>query len=298
MERAGGSREVVMFPGGGIDMNNVMGIPLLKASYLSRISSFLGIDFVDRLAKGEVGSDPGPYQTCVAALTYASVRQRYDGSRPMAVIGQSSGVWAAAALMGAIWIEDACKLLMIRGELIAEAGARHGDGRMLSVVGPDPSDTAAVVEGIDGCWVSGIMTRSSVTLGCRLDVREDAVELLSKELDANVVRLPIEFASHCPLMAGVADELRKAMSDLKIMDGPDVGAVDFYDCLVNDPGPVDADSLWDRLAVNIEEPFDLMSTVTSFDDDVMFVESLPNAGIANMIRYSGIPRKRIIRARP
>ena len=292
----GSSREVVMFPGGGIDMNNMRDTPLLNSSHLSRISSFLGIDFVDRLAKGEVGSAPGPYQTCVAALAYAWTRQRYSGSRPMAVIGQSSGVWAAAALMGAIWIEDACKLLMLRGELIAEAGARHGEGRMLSVVGPDPADTAAAVEGIDGCWVSGIMTRSSVTLGCRLEVREDAVEVLSKELDANVVRLPIDFASHCPLMAGVADELKKAMSDLEIMDHADVSAVDFYDCFLNDPGPVDAGSLWGRLADNIEKPFDLMPTVTSFDDDVMFVESLPNAGIANMIRYSGISRRRIIRA--
>ena len=298
MEHPGSSREVIMFPGGGIDMNNMTDTSLLDTGYLRRISDFLGIDFVDRLAKGEVGSDPGPYQTCVAALTYASARQRYSGSRPMAVIGQSSGVWAAAALMGAIWIEDACKLLMIRGDLIAEASARHGEGRMLSVVGPAPTDTAAVVEGIDGCWVSGVMTRSSVTLGCRLEARDDAVELLAKELDANVVRLPIEFASHCPLMAGVADELRKAMSDLEIMDGPDVGVVDFYDCFVNDPGPVDAGSLRDRLADNIEEPFDLMATVTSFDDDVMFAESLPNAGIANMIRYSGISRKRIIRARP
>ena len=296
MELQGHSREAVLFPGGGIDMNTMRDTPLLKSSHLRRISSFLGIDFVDRLAKGEVGSDPGPYQTCVAALAYAWTRQRYNGSRPMAVIGQSSGVWAAAALTGAIWIEDACKLLMLRGELIAEASARHGEGRMLSVVGPDPADTAAVVEGIEGCWVSGIMTRSSVTLGCRLDVREDAVEVLSKELGANVVRLPIDFASHCPLMAGVADELKKAMKDLEIMDGPDVGAVDFYDCFLNDPGPVDAGSLWERLAVNIEEPFDLMSTVTSFDDDVMFVESLPNAGIANMIRYSGISRRRIIRA--
>ena len=285
-----------MFPGGGIDMNSMRDTPLLDTSCMRRVSSFLGIDFVDRLARGEVGSEPGPYQTCVAALAYACTRRRYRGARPMAVIGQSSGVWAAAALTGAIWIEDACRLLMIRGELIADAGARHGEGRMLSVVGPDPADTAAVVQGIGGCWVSGIMTRSSVTLGCRLDVAKDAVDTLSKELDANVVRLPIDFASHCPLMAGVADELKKAMSDLEIMDHADVGAVDFYDCFLNDPSPVDAGSLWERLAVNIEEPFDLSSTVASFDDDALFVESLPNAGIFNMIRYSGVSRKRIIKA--
>ena len=49
-----------MFPGGGIDMNNMRDTPLLNSSYMSRISSFLGIDFVDRLAKGEVGSAPAP----------------------------------------------------------------------------------------------------------------------------------------------------------------------------------------------------------------------------------------------
>lgn len=285
-----------MFPGGGIDMSTMRDTPLLDTSYLRRISSSLGIDFVDRLAKGEVGSEPGPYQTSVAALTYACTRQRYRGARPMAVIGQSSGVWAAAALMGAIWIEDACKLLMIRGDLIAEASARHGEGRMLSVVGPAPDETAAAVEEIDGCWVSGVMTRSSVTLGCRLEVREEAERILSEELHANVVRLPIDFASHCPLMAGVADELKKAMSDLEIMDHGDAGTVEFYDCLTGDPGPVHPGSLWDRLARNIEEPFDLLSTVKSFDDDALFVESLPNAGIFNMIRYSGISRKRIIKA--
>ncbi|WP_419924824.1 acyltransferase domain-containing protein [Candidatus Poriferisocius sp.] len=289
-------REVVLFPGGGIDMGNMRDTPLLDTSYLRRISSFLGIDFVDRLAKGEVGSEPGPYQTSVAALTYACTRQRYRGARPMAVIGQSSGVWAAAALMGAIWIEDACRLLMIRGDLIAEASARHGEGRMLSVVGPAPDETAAAVAEIDGCWVSGVMTRSSVTLGCRLEAREDVERTLTEELHANVVRLPIDFASHCPLMAGVADELKKAMGDLEIMDRGDTGAVEFYDCFTDDPGPVHPGSLWDRLARNVEEPFDLLSTVKSFDDDALFVESLPNAGIFNMIRYSGISRKRIIKA--
>ena len=290
------SREVVMFPGGGIDMNNMRETPLLDTSYMRRMSGHLGIDFVSKLANGEVGSDPGPYQASVAALTYACTRQRYGGARPMAVIGQSSGVWAAAALMGAIWIEDACNLLMIRGDLIAEASARHGEGRMLSVVGPSPDETAAIVEGIDGCWVSGVMTRSSVTLGCRLEVREDVESALSAELNANVVRLPIDFASHCPLMDGVADELKKAMGDLEIIDGADTGAVEFYDCFTSDPGPVSLDDLRDRLALNIEKPFDLMATVQSFDDDALFVESLPNAGIFNMIRYSGISRRRIIKA--
>ena len=290
------SREVVMFPGGGIDMNNMRETPLLDTSYMRRMSGHLGIDFVSKLANGEVGSDPGPYQASVAALTYACTRRRYGGARPMAVIGQSSGVWAAAALMGAIWIEDACNLLMIRGDLIAEASARHGEGRMLSVVGPSPDETAAIVEGIDGCWVSGVMTRSSVTLGCRLEVREDVESALSAELNANVVRLPIDFASHCPLMDGVADELKKAMGDLEIIDGADTGAVEFYDCFTSDPGPVSLDDLRDRLALNIEKPFDLMATVQSFDDDALFVESLPNAGIFNMIRYSGISRRRIIKA--
>ncbi|MDE0607201.1 MAG: acyltransferase domain-containing protein [Acidimicrobiaceae bacterium] len=290
------SREVVMFPGGGIDMDNMRDTPLRDTSYMRRMSGFLGVDFVSKLANGEVGSDPGPYQASVAALTYACTRQRLSGARPMAVIGQSSGVWAAAALMGAIWIEDACNLLMIRGDLIAEASARHGEGRMLSVVGPSPDETTALVEEIDGCWVSGVMTRSSVTLGCRLEVREDAERTLADELGANVVRLPIDFASHCPLMAGVAGELRKAMSDIEIIDSPDAGAVEFYDCFMGDPGPVSLSDLGHRLALNIEQPFDLMATVQSFDEDALFVESLPSAGIFNMIRYCGIARKRIIKA--
>ena len=289
-------KEVVLFPGGGIDMNTMRETPLLQTSDLRRVSDHLGIDFVSKLANGEVGSAPGPYQTSVAALTYACTRQRYQSTRPLAVIGQSSGVWAAAALMGAIPIEKACELLMIRGDLIAEASARHGEGRMLSVVGPAPEETAAVVEGIDGCWVSGVMTRSSVTLGCRLDAQENAEKILSSEIGANVIRLPIDFASHCPLMAGVADEMKKAMVDLQINDSADAAAVQFYDCFVGDPGPVSLDDLWNRLALNIEKPFDLMATVQSFDEDALFVESLPNAGIFNMVRYSGISRKRIIKA--
>ncbi len=290
------SQEAVMFPGGGIDMNSMRDTPLLKSTYLERIGSFLNIDVAGQIARGEVGSAPGPYQSSVAALTYACSRQRYGNAQPMAVIGQSSGVWAAAALMGAIRIEDACRLLMIRGDLIAEASIRHGEGRMLSVVGPAPEETAAVVQGIDDCWVSGVMTRSSVTLGCRLDAREEAEKIISSQIEANVVRLPIDFASHCPLMEGVADELKKAMSDLEIIHSDESNAVDFYDCFTGDPGPVSLDNLWNRLAINIEKPFDLMATVQSFDENTLFVESLPNAGIFNMIRYSGISRKRIIKA--
>ena len=162
---------------------------------MSRISSFLGIDFVDRLAKGEVGSAPGPYQTCVAALAYAWTRQRYSGSRPMAVIGQSSGVWAAAALMGAIWIEDARKLLMLRGELIAEASARHGEGRMLSVVGPDPADCA---------WPGGQITALHRLAACgRVELVDTPTEPVASHYDSG----PLIACETLPVQARLFERL-------------------------------------------------------------------------------------------
>ncbi|MEU1816313.1 aminotransferase class I/II-fold pyridoxal phosphate-dependent enzyme [Streptomyces roseifaciens] len=127
------------------------------------------------------------------------------GVRPAAVLGHSVGAIAAAAVAGAVSLEDALALAAERGRLM---DAQPGDGAMIACVG-DPGAVRAVAEGFASVAVAAVNTGDHLVLsGEAAEIAAAGEALRGRGL--TVRPLVVSHAFHSPLMAGAAEPLREA----------------------------------------------------------------------------------------
>jgi acyl transferase domain-containing protein/thioesterase domain-containing protein len=222
---------VFMFPGGGTQYPN-MGRGLYETESVFR-------EAVDRclaILEGELDFDlrallfpaAGAEEAAAAELrgvtasicgiftvSYAMAQLWMSrGVEPAAMTGHSLGEYVAACLAGVVSLEDALKIVVLRGRLLE----RTPSAEMMSV--PLPEDEVlellrtpelneldlAAVNGPSLCLVSG---KSHL-----LDVL--AERLSARELTCR--RLHIAAASHCRLLDPILDEFRRGISQVRLSE--------------------------------------------------------------------------------
>jgi rifamycin polyketide synthase module 1/2/3 len=158
------------------------------------------------------------------------------GIKPVAVVGHSVGELSAAVVCGALSLEDAARIVALRGRLIA--GVKR-DGAMLHVQRPASELMSRIERGTDALSVAVINDAESAVVSGDLS----AILALEAQLEGEGVfcrRVKIGFAAHSPHMDQVLAPLRAALSDLR----PSAGAIPFYStvrgCLV-EGSELDAD---------------------------------------------------------
>ncbi|MGW7150825.1 type I polyketide synthase, partial [Streptomyces sp. NPDC054878] len=138
------------------------------------------------------------------------------GVRPAAVIGHSQGEVAAACVSGALSLEDAARVMVLRSRILAKELA--GKGAMASVglaaeqvreriaqLGFDGND-AVVVAGFNG-------PSSTVISGERAAVEELVAACVADGLQARVV--PVTYASHSPQVETLQGTLLDALDGIQ-----------------------------------------------------------------------------------
>ncbi|MFH8788117.1 type I polyketide synthase [Streptomyces roseoverticillatus] len=127
------------------------------------------------------------------------------GVRPAAVLGHSAGAIAAAAVAGAVSLEDALVLAAERGRLMDE---QPGEGAMIACVG-DPDTVREVAGEFASVAVAAVNTGDHLALsGAAAEIAAAGDALRGRGL--TVRPLVVSHAFHSPLMAGAADPLREA----------------------------------------------------------------------------------------
>jgi acyl transferase domain-containing protein len=132
------------------------------------------------------------------------------GIRPQAMLGHSLGEYVAACLAGVMSLEDALRLVTVRGQLMQNMPP----GAMLTVTAPhlqvtellkNHKDLAlAAVNGESLCVVSG---------------PQEAIVRLETQLTEQGLgsqRLRTSHAFHSPMMAPVAESLRRVLTEIKL----------------------------------------------------------------------------------
>ncbi len=132
------------------------------------------------------------------------------GIAPSVVVGHSMGEVAAAAVAGALSLDDAMRVIATRSRLLRRISGR---GAMAVVELPE-SDARAALAGRDSLLsvAASNSPRSTVVAG-----DPDAVDALLAELEARDVfcrRIAVDVASHSPQVDGLAGELRALLSGL------------------------------------------------------------------------------------
>ena len=148
------------------------------------------------------------------------------GVIPAAVLGHSVGEVAAAHLAGILTLEEAARVIVLRGRLMQRA---TGFGRMASLE-LDEEATESLLAGRAGVCVGAVNgPRSTVVSG-----DPEAVEALLREAEAKGVglrRLPVDYAFHSPQMDPIVPELAAGLTTLR----PRAGAIPMFSSTTGEP---------------------------------------------------------------
>ncbi|OPG02444.1 hypothetical protein B1L11_42505 [Microbispora sp. GKU 823] len=191
------------------------------------------------------------------------------GVRPDAVIGHSQGEIAAAHVAGALSLEDAAAIVVLRSQALA---AISGRGGMVSVPLPRPVVEARVAEWA-GRLEIGAVNGPSVTV---VSGDADALDELIARYEAEGVavrRVRIDYASHSAHAEAVRDRLLACLPGHPARPS----GVAFYSGLTGgrlDTAELDADYWYRNLRHTVR--FDEAVTAALRDGHTVFVEASPH----------------------
>ena len=134
------------------------------------------------------------------------------GVVPSAVIGHSQGEIAAAAVAGVLPLEQAARVVLIRSRALR---ALSGTGGMMSA-GLGGKATAELIArlGLGGVAVAAVNGPGSVVVSGDLPGL-DTLEQACKAGGIRVKRVPVDYASHCPLVNPVRGDLAARLAGIR-----------------------------------------------------------------------------------
>jgi len=157
-------------------------------------------------------------QPALLAVGYAAFRAYLEagGQAPKAAAGHSLGEWTAYVAAGSLSLEDALRLVRLRGQLM-QAAVPVGRGAMAAVLKVDREAVEAALEGLQGVWIANLNAPGQTVIsGYREAVEEAARTLKAKR--ARVVFLKVSAPFHSPLMQPAAEKLAAAIEETAFND--------------------------------------------------------------------------------
>ncbi|MEU6479380.1 type I polyketide synthase [Streptomyces sp. NPDC047017] len=149
-------------------------------------------------------------QPALFSLEYATARLWMSwGVRPTVLLGHSVGEIAAAALAGLFSLEDAVRLVAVRGRLMQSVAAPGG----MTAVMAAAEEVAPLLEG----YADVSFGAFNAPQQCVVSGGRDSLAEITAKLAGRGVRtkdLPVSHAFHSPLMAEVFDAFREAVDGI------------------------------------------------------------------------------------
>nr|WP_256864152.1 acyltransferase domain-containing protein [Streptomyces avermitilis] len=195
---------------------------------------------------------------------------RSYGIEPDAVLGHSQGEIAAAHICGALSLKDAAKTVALRSQALA---AVRGRGAMASLPLPAQDVQQLISERWEGqLWVAALNGPHSTTVSGDTTAVE---ELLTHCADTGLraKRIPVDYASHCPHVQPLHDELLHLLGDIT----PQPSTMPFFSTVEGtwlDTTTLDA-AYWYR---NLHQPVRFSHAIQTLTDDGhrAFIEISPH----------------------
>jgi acyl transferase domain-containing protein len=202
--------------------------------------------------------------TLFALMVALTELWRSLGVEPAAVVGHSMGEAAAAAVSGALSIDDAAAVICYRSRLMKRA---CGKG-LMAVVELSLDDTRVAIKDAGRVWIGASNGATSTVVSGDAD----AVDALITIFEAREIfcrRIQVDVASHSGHMDEVRDELEAALAHIR----PRLGTIPMYSTTtgeIEDGSRLDA-SYWGK---NLRQPVLFHSAVEQLlcDEFDAFVE--------------------------
>jgi acyl transferase domain-containing protein/acyl carrier protein len=146
----------------------------------------------------------------VAAQLGLAAAWQGAGVRPAEVIGHSLGEVSAAAVAGALSVDQAIRVAIARGRVISEV---IGTGAMLAMAISEPDAAEIAARSGQKVAIATVNGPEAIVLSGAKDALEEI--RLRAEADGVLARwVPVDYPSHSPWMSGAAAELEAALSGL------------------------------------------------------------------------------------
>lgn len=161
------------------------------------------------------------------------------GIRPAAVLGHSIGEYVAACVAGALSLEDALKLVTIRGRLMSSLPR---DGAMAAVFAPEER-IAPVIASYNGRVALAAINGPDEVV---VSGEAESVHALAEELRPAGIRsrsLPVSHAFHSALMDPILDDLERSAREV-VWKTPDVDLVSNVTGRIVDAATLAQPSYW------------------------------------------------------
>ncbi|WP_344946897.1 type I polyketide synthase, partial [Sphaerisporangium flaviroseum] len=273
-------RPVFVFPGQGSQWAG-MAVELLDSSEVFRgemrrcdeaVGRFTGWSVVEVLrgvggAPGLAGSDVIQPVLFAVMVSLAGL-WRSLGVAPAAVVGHSQGEMAAACVAGALTLEDAAKVVVLRSRALTKI---EGAGGMLAVSLPAGLARERIAPWQDRLWVAVHNSPASTVVAGDLEALEEFTASCGDGV--RVRRIALDYASHTPHVEPLREEL------LATLEGVTSRATDVAFCsslagAFVEPGDLNAEYWYDSL----RNPVRFEQAVRAFEQygTPLFIEASPH----------------------
>ena len=198
---------VALFPGQGSQTPDMRDLVAHRApDLLERVTALVGEDPFPRAGESTRFAQPAIF--CASLAGWDAL-----GLEPAAAAGHSLGELAALAAAGVLARKDALKLVVLRGELMADA---DDVGSMLALVGATQEDAEAVAAEA-GVTVANDNAPGQVVLSGPREKLARAEEA-AKERGRRALPLDVAGAFHSPSMEPAVAPFRAALAESELHD--------------------------------------------------------------------------------
>jgi [acyl-carrier-protein] S-malonyltransferase len=216
-------KQAFVFPGQGSQSVGMMGEfadQTITRSVFDRASSTLGYDLLSLVNQGpaEQLNQTEYTQPALLAASIACWEMYLSSSKPKPdfVAGHSLGEYSALVANNVLSLEDAVKLVSLRGQLM-QAAVPQGQGAMAAILGlEDALVIKACADAAQSEIVSAVNFNSpgQVVIAGQVEAVARAVEACKAAGAKRALSLPVSVPSHCALMKPAADALLEAMQHI------------------------------------------------------------------------------------
>jgi [acyl-carrier-protein] S-malonyltransferase len=215
-----------VFPGQGsqaVGMLNELAAVYSEIKHtFDRASYVLGFNLWDLVSNGPEESlnktDITQPAMLAAGVAIWEIWCQHSSFRPAWMAGHSLGEYTALVCAGALFFEDAVKLVGARARFMQEA-VPIGQGAMAAVLGLDDDHVIEVCkQASQGEIVSAVNFNApgQVVIAGQKDAVERAAKLAKENGAKRALMLPVSVPSHCALMRPAADKLEQILEDTAI----------------------------------------------------------------------------------
>lgn len=265
----------ILFPGQGSQTPDMRErVAAVRPDLLELVTEAVGEDPFPRADEDTRFAQPA---ILVAGLAgWATLRKELGGEPPVAAAGHSLGELTALAVAKAISERDAIRLAALRGRLMSESGARHGDGTMLAALGGEDAAVVRIAER-HGVTVANDNAPGQLVLSGERRALAAAGAAL-RESGVRILELNVAGAFHSPFMADAVPAFAEALHATYVR----APRVPVWSCVTAQP----ADDVRRRLAEGLTAPVRWRETVQNLQAAGVdrFVDAGPGNVLAKLVK--------------